>query len=99
MRIKAVVGVLAILAAFWVFGMINRDNFHRDAYMLCLGSIGESAVVSAAEKAQCACEAGQAVAAMSWKSRLPRSLFSPSADDKQRISQAQSRCRSVGQGS
>ena len=99
MRIKVVVGVLAILAAAWVFGMINRENFHRDAYMLCLGSSGDGPVVSSAEMTQCACAAGQAVAAMSWKSRLPPALFSPGPGDKQRIAAAQSRCHPVGQGS
>lgn len=99
MRIKVVVGVLAILAAIWVFGMVNRDNFHRNTYMLCLGSSGDGPVVSSAEMAQCACAAGQAVAAMSWKSRLPPAFFPPSPQDKQRIATAQSRCRPVGQGS
>lgn len=99
MRIKVTVGVLAMLAAFWVIGMINRDNLHRDSYVLCLGATGDSPLVSDEEKALCACVAGQTVAAIPWKSRLPRGLNSLGPEDERRIADAQSQCRPAGRGS
>lgn len=93
MRVRSLIGLLAMLTALVILGISNRARFANDTYMVCLGKIGDGPVVTDAEKALCTCMAQRAVAVVPWKSWLPQSMIDLSPDDNARMVQAQRGCR------
>jgi hypothetical protein len=93
MRLKSLIGLIAILVALVITADASRKRFVNDTYMLCLGLVGDGPIVTREEQTLCACMAEQAVTAVPWKSRLPRSLITLNEDDNARIVAAQKSCR------
>ena len=98
MRAKSVIGLAAILAAIWLMGQFNRDNFRRDTFAVCIGRAGDGPRVTEQEAQVCACMAGAAVQALPWKSRLPQSLITLDAEDNSRMIAAQKQCQREWKG-
>ena len=96
MRIKSVIGLAAIVAALWLMGKFNQDNFRRDLFALCLGRAGDGPVVTKREARACSCISQAAVQAVPWKSRLPQSLINLNSEDNARMIEAQAACQSDG---
>ena len=95
MRPKSVVGLFAILAALAILAIANRSSFERDTYVVCLGTISDSPVVSDAEQTLCACMARRAVEAVFWKAWLPQSMITLTDEDNTRMVEAQKTCRAT----
>lgn len=93
MRIRSLIGLLAMLSALVILGIANRARFANDTYVVCLGKIGDGPMVTESEKTLCACMGRRAVEAVPWKSWLPQSMIDLNADDNARMIEAQRQCR------